>query len=224
LQTEIISKLAAVSHPLRFSELKEDGIENSLFMYHANKLIGRDLIKKDGAGFSLTLKGARWANYVDIFHNFTPITPRPLVQFIVQGLGDRVLMAARKGSLRKLLNDYLLPGDVYRHGVTLEHNVACILKDLFGEDCTLTATPLTIADIIHTADDGFVSHVISYIFRVISDTGMPEPLDHPLFTTKWVQADTITLDNPEYGKSAFLPLLFDRLPSLSAHESFLIKI
>lgn len=224
LQADIIAKLAAADRPLRFSELKESSIENSLFMYHANRLIDRGLIEKKEVGFNLTLKGARWANYVDIQYDLTPIAPRPLVQFIIEDSAGNILMAVRKGSLKQRLNDYLLPGNVYRHGMTLADNVEAIHKELFREDSVCTAKPLTTADVIHRANDGHVSHVIVYIFRIQTNSEKTQVLSHPLFATKWVAKHDINRNNPTYKRSEFLPLLFERLPSVSAHETFLIDI
>lgn len=223
LQAEIVARLTANDRPLRFSELKEAGIENSLFMYHANKLIARGLIQKNDEGFSLTLKGARWANYAGIFHDFAVTTPRPLVQFVIRDAQDHVMLAVRKGQLRQLLNDYLLPGNIYRYGLTLQDNVARILQELFGGTPLPPVNPLTTADFIHEFEDGFVHHVISHIFAVTLSDKTPKTLDHPLFDVVWTPARTITPDNAKYDKSLLLPAFFARLPSLGAHEAFVIK-
>jgi hypothetical protein len=130
LQADILNKLAAAEGPIRFSDLKQDGIENSLFMYHTNKLIGRGLVDKTDTGFTLTLKGVRWVNYSGTLHDFSITTPRPLVQFIIQDGADNTLLAIRRGQLRKQLNDYLLPGNVYQYGLTLEENASAILRQI----------------------------------------------------------------------------------------------
>jgi len=209
---------------MRFSELKDEGIENSLFMYHANKLINRGLVQKDEAGFGLTIKGARWANYVDSSLDLTPLTPRPLIQFIIEDGFGNILLAKRKGSLQQHLNDYLLPGNIYRHGYPLGDNVKQMLTELFGKDCGYQPEPATIADVIHTANDGFVSHIICYLFFVRTDSQKTPVLDHPLFTTEWTPKDDIDHDNLKYRRSELLPLLFERLPSITPHETFLINI
>ncbi len=224
LQTEIITKLTASSIPIRFSDLKDASIENSLFMYHANKLIDRGLIQKVDNGFTLTTKGARWANYVDTSLDLTPLTPRPLVQFIIEDTTQNILMATRKGSLKERLNDHLLPGNVYRHGLSLDENVSAILTELFGADNDLVATLVTIADVIHTASDQFVSHVICYLFRTRVYSEKTKPLEHPLFTAEWVSAKSITYENPVYEQSEFLQLLFQRLPHIRDHETFRIIV
>lgn len=224
LQAEIIAKLAASESPIRFSALKDDGIENSLFMYHANKLINRGLVQKDDEGFGLTVSGARWANYVNTSLDLTPLTPRPLVQFIVEDTAGHILMGTRKGSLKAHLNDHVLPGNLYRHGLTLDDNMVRIRNELFGESCSYEAAPVTTADVIHTASDGFVSHVICHVFRITTDIEKTIVQDHPLFTTEWVDRNSITPGNPTYRQSEFIPLLFERLPGIRPHETFRITI
>jgi ADP-ribose pyrophosphatase YjhB (NUDIX family) len=222
-QAEIIAKLAAAESPIRFTDLKESGIENSLFMYHANKLINRGLVQKDDLGFSLTTKGARWANYVNSTLDLTPLTPRPLVQFIIEDEKQNILLAIRKGSLKQQLNDYLLPGNIYRYGHTLDANVRMILEELFERN-EPTTTHITTADVIHTASDGFTSHVIVYLYCVTVEGEMPVTPSHELFTTVWMAREAITRHNTLFARSKFLPLLFERLPAIELHESFLINI
>lgn len=220
IQAEIISRLAAADRPLRFSELKERGIENSLFMYHANKLIDRGIIAKTSEGFTLTVKGGRWANYAGVFHGFDVLTPRPLVQFIITDSNGNVLLARRKGQLRQILNDYLLPGNIYRHGFSMEENAAMILQELFEESSELSPELLTIADIRITSEDGFTNHVISHIFtlRVLGTTPSTKP--HHLFGVEWVSKDSIVPSNQRYKKSPSLPELFARISNVKPHESF----
>jgi ADP-ribose pyrophosphatase YjhB (NUDIX family) len=223
LQADIISRLAETDHALRFSELKEAGIDNSLFMYHANKLINRGLVEKDDDGFKLTRTGARWANEAGVFHSFKVATPRPLVQFVIQDPENNILLAVRKGQLRKHLNDYLLPGNIYRYGSTLEENVQMILGEIFAAPPGIATMPLTTADVIHTMDGGLTHHVIAFLFSVRVSVAKQQVLEHPLFTTEWVQRDAITPDNPLFSKSMLLPELFGRADSLKEHETFILK-
>jgi len=223
LQADILSKLTVSEQPIRFSELKEDGIDNSLFMYHANKLITRGLVEKSNEGFRLTLKGVRWVNYAGVFHGFSITTPRPLVQFFIQDARDNVMLAVRKGQLRRQLNDRLLPGNIYKYGIPLEENVSLILKELFGETPLPTPLPMTTADIILEFEDGFIHHVVSHIFVIKLPSDALQTLDYPLFDVIWVPLESITTDNPEYAHSSFLPMFFAKLPALKSHETFLIK-
>lgn len=224
IQAEIVSRLATAEHAVRFSELKEDGIENSLFMYHTNKLITRGLVQKSDDGFSLTIKGARWANYTGVFQGSISVTPRLLVQFVIKNSEGQILLSMRQGKLRQLLNDYLLPGSIYQYGIPLEENVRLILKDFFGDAFMSKASQLTTADVIHEFEDGFVHHAISYIFTINLPKGSsPTVKPYPLFDLIWVSLDAIKIDNPQFEKSTFLPMFFERAPSLKSHETFVIK-
>jgi hypothetical protein len=223
LQADVINKLVAAEGPIRFIDLKQDGIENSLFMYHVNKLINRGLVAKTDSGFKLTLKGARWANYAGTFHDFSITTPRPLVQFIIQHSDDNTLLAVRRGQLREQLNDYPLPGNTYRYGLTLEENATAILREIFGGTRMPQPALLTVADIIHQFEDGFVHHVISHIFILRLPNISFEPLSHPLFTTVWMPTSNIRPDNPAFARSMLLPELFGRLHSIKPHEAFRIE-
>lgn len=222
LQADILTRLASSDKSVRFSELKEAGVENSLFMYHANKLIARGLVQKDGDGFSLTTKGARWVNYAGVFHMFSVLTPRPLIQFVIRDHQNRLLVATRKGQLKHHLNDYLLPGNIYRHGISLEDNVKLILRELFGDAKVPSPSLVTVADVIHKTGDDFVSHVLCYIYS-LDLIKVPPIKDHPLFTADWVSLKDVTVDNPRYAKSIFLPTLIQKLPNIKPHESFVIK-
>jgi hypothetical protein len=222
LQADILNKLASADEPVRFSDLKQYGIENSLFMYHTNKLISRGLVDKTDAGFTLTLKGVRWANHAGTFHDFSITTPRPLVQFVIQDSMGNTLLAVRKGQLRKQLNDYLLPGNIYQYGLTLEENATAILGQIFAETSLPPADLLTIADSIHQSEDDFVHHVISHILHVRFPDAAPAVREHSLFTTTWMATADIHADNPVLERSGFLPELFSRLPALKPHETFRI--
>jgi len=223
LQADILGTLSAADEPVRFSDLKQDGIDNSLFMYHVNKLINRGLVAKTDAGFRLTLKGARWANYAGIFHNFSVATPRLLIQCIIQDGSHNTLLAMRRGQLRQQLNDYLLPGNIYRYGLTLEENVATVLGEIFGDAHLPPAMPLATADIIHQFEDGFVHHVVSHIFMLSLPGSAPQLLEHPLFAATWVPTGDIQASNPAFERSAFLPQLFGRLGSIKPHEVFRLE-
>jgi hypothetical protein len=59
LQRSIVYRLA-LSHEVRFSDLKPDTIENKLFTYHLKKVVAAGLVKKDDDGlYSLTPEGRR---------------------------------------------------------------------------------------------------------------------------------------------------------------------
>ncbi|MCA9386207.1 NUDIX hydrolase [Candidatus Dojkabacteria bacterium] len=65
LQLEILQNLLYAKE-LRYSELKEDSIDPSQFVFHIDRLIQNSLIKKTENGYSLTKKGMEIANRMDL--------------------------------------------------------------------------------------------------------------------------------------------------------------
>jgi hypothetical protein len=219
LQAEIMRKLASAEGPVRFSGLKEDGIENSLFMYHANKLIDRGLISKLSQGFSLTVKGARWANFVDL-DNMGRVLPRPLVQLIIRNNAGALLIATRKGQFKELLNAVMLPGGLHTYGMPADEVAAEIVERLFGSHTKPTF--LSVVEAIHTSDDDFVYHTVSHLFEVQLDQPAL-PARKELFTYSWLPLDEVTSDNALFADSELIPRLIAKLPHLQSHGVFRLK-
>jgi len=163
LQTAILGQLAKTDHPLRFSEIKEDGIENSLFMYHMNKLIRRGIVEKtNDQRFSLTPKGAHWINFTGL-GSATTLLPRPLVQLVIRS-GKHLLLAKRTGQMSTLLNTYMLPGTVHEYGQTAE----TVATSYFATRFPARNPPLSyltfVEVIIH--DEIFIHHTLSSLFML----------------------------------------------------------
>lgn len=210
LQAEIIQQLVSSDEPLRFSELKEDGIDNSLFMYHAKKLEDRGLIERAAGRFHLTTKGARWANYAGQNFNTSP-APRLLVQCIIRS-GDLVLLGSRTGVMKELLNEHLLPGRKHDYGIPAQDVAEDLLKDLFKEDYP-SPELLTVAEVIVAHSDKFIHHSISHIYEVI----LPEdykPASTDKFEYSWVDPESIDKDSP------IIFTLLEQQSSLKPYELF----
>ncbi|MFZ1250230.1 MAG: hypothetical protein WAR37_02165 [Candidatus Microsaccharimonas sp.] len=106
LQDKIVAAL--VDGKKRFSDLVPEGLENSMFMYHMNKLLKKGIVQKDGDLYSLTLVGAK--KYNARFRLRDPLElPILLVQYLVIEKG-KVLLTRRMTTLSESLNEYMLPG------------------------------------------------------------------------------------------------------------------
>jgi len=208
LQAAILEKLALAEDSLRFSELKEEGIENSLFMYHANKLIARGAVSKTENGFSLTPNGARWVNAVDTNMFAAKPTPRPLVQFVILH-GEQLLLSKRKGRLKDYLNEYMLPGGLHKIGMSAEENATRILHTMYP-DTTNVPHFITELESIHRYDDGFIYHSLSHVFSLdLTERCLPE--DDSRFAFEWVRLHDIQSGNLQFKENAFLQLFLDKL-------------
>jgi len=209
LQAALLSRLAVANGPVRFSELKEDGIENSLFMYHANKLIQRGAIVKNGDGFALTPNGARWINSMNVDMSSANQTVKPLIQFVIHDGDGNILLSTRKGQLKELLNDYMLPGGLHKSGLTADQNAMRILEIMFG-DSAPKAQFLSIVESLNVYEDGFVHHSVSHIYSVDILTG-DTPEDNDRFGFEWIKMELVTSDSPLFAKSLFVPGFMKKL-------------
>lgn len=106
LQDKIVAAL--VDGKKRFSDLVPEGLENSMFMYHMNKLLKKGIVQKDSDLYSLTQVGAK--RYNARFRLRDPLElPTLLVQYLVIN-DEKVLMSHRITALSENLNEYMLPG------------------------------------------------------------------------------------------------------------------
>lgn len=210
LQANILSRLANASAPVRFSDLKEDDVENSLFMYHANKLMKRGLISKSEDGFQLTLLGARWVNSVSPDSFKLKPTVLPLVQFIITDSRGNVLLSRRKGQLRELINDYVIPGGLHKSGATADETADNILTSWFpGQE--LHPKLLSIAEVIHSFEgDPIVHHSLTHIYEVKVES-LKTPQDSKRFSFEIVPLEDIRADNPQFANNVFILEFFNKL-------------
>ena len=85
----------------RYSDLKIDSkIENNTFQFHLNKVIKQGLVRKDGTGtYSLTKKGKKIANHIDVENNIIVERQKLSVHLYCTRQGDsgkETLMYTRK--------------------------------------------------------------------------------------------------------------------------------
>lgn len=220
IQVDILARLAKADESVRFTDLKDPGIENSLFMYHANKLLDRGLIiKNEGSGFSLTPKGGSWINFIG-YKNLQPqVSPRLLVQFLITNNADEVLLSRRAGSIGKLLNEYMLPGGLYKYGKSADDNARTQLANFLKSTDDASLDLLTIAETIHVTQTDEVHHSISYIYRV-EWAGEVES-DDPQYELTWFKRANLIATNDQLIHSRFIPELFTRLDNgLKPNELF----
>lgn len=217
MQAEVLRRLAASTEPIRFTDLKEDGIENGLFMYHTNKLIDRKLIEKSGQGFMLTAQGARWVNNADTSLMTGPVLPRLLVQCLIVS-GDAYLVARRTGSLKQHLNQYMLPGGLHEYGMTANEVVALTIEELFNQ-AVPTPELLTVAEVIYSHEQDFIHHSVSHVFKLELPNRL-DPKTNETYEYLWINKSMFDNHDPIFKDSQFIPELIEKLPGLAAWETF----
>lgn len=218
IQAQIVQELSNAENPIRFSNLKDPGIENSLFMYHANKLIDRGLLEKVEDGFQLTVKGARWSNHVNDQLLSPELLPRPLIQFIITNQ-DNILLGMRIGSMKKYLNKYLLPGGLHIYGKTADQSAEEIIKKVIKNE-NINLSLISFAEYIIKYPD-YTHHSLAHIFRVEVDN--PVANDQSGYHSQWVKISDINKNNAEFKDDNLLLEVIQRIPIISNREVFYIK-
>lgn len=136
LQLAMIEKLASSAEALKYSDLKDKTVENSLFSYHLNKLIQRDMVVKQEDGYSLTKEGARWLN-----DNGIKMQPREAariyIALVVQNDKGQYLIGQRTGQFSQKISDYILPSVPYTNSLDLSDQINNVVSTfLAGSEVT----------------------------------------------------------------------------------------
>ena len=191
LQLDILRKLYTATTPVNFTSLKDDGIDNSLFMYHMKKLLARNIVQKTEDGFMLTKAGTVWLNTTGI-DSLTPLAyPKVLVQLLIT-CGDNVLVGKREGAPATLLNSFLIPGTAAHMGTPLVEAAANYAASL-----GIPATIRYIGQYEHIQENNeFLYHSIGFVYAVALDAkqDIVSPSKH--YSYQWFTTqDALALQN-----------------------------
>jgi ADP-ribose pyrophosphatase YjhB (NUDIX family) len=195
IQADIVKKLFASNGVMTFSSLKPDDVENSLFMYHMRKLADRGVVARSDEGFSLTILGVRWVNFIGPSTLQPRMLPRVLINYVVVSPDkSKVLLSRRKGTSATKLNEYLLPGGLHEYGLDLSTAAKKVLESIN----IASAIPkyLGAIEVLNTLSDGLVYHSVSFIHEVLLDGQSPNESEH--FSFEWVAVKDI--DSPTYER------------------------
>ena len=195
IQTHVLATLYMATSQ-KFSDLKPEGMENSLFMYHLRKLIKLGLVEKKDGAYCLTVKGARWANYMGMRSSKPKQQPRLLIHLIVTNEdSSRIILSKRKGVAAELLNTYLIPGGLYAYGLARNEAVKKVQSGL-GIDSEYNAQFLGVIEELRHVEKGTIYHTISHCFHVI----VPDTLTvhSPEYDGIWLDKDDVIKESSEY--------------------------
>lgn len=190
LQQAIIELLKQSSEPVRYTDLKDPAIENSLFSHHLNKLLTRGMVQKIDDGYSLTVEGARWLN-----DNGSSIksseAPRIAVALVIQDEAGNYLIGQRTGQMKATINDYITPSVRYSNDEDLPEQVQRAITKFIPEGC-----------VIEQKDNGFVQLRATYIDDVVMRvlfhvTAVQVRHFEPMIPYEWLSREQINIiDHP----------------------------
>lgn len=162
IQRTILDRLAHAAN-LRFSELKPEGMESNIFMYHLKQLIRQGYVQKVGDGYELASQGL---SYIDGLsnENYRPRHQPKLIAILALHDGrDKWLLAERK--IQPYIDSQMFPsGKQHRGEISAEHAV----REL-AEKTGLSGIPLQyrgIADIqISDAEPTLLTHAVASVYE-----------------------------------------------------------
>lgn len=162
IQREILRRLS-IAKSLHFSELKPDGMESNIFMYHLNQLIKSRHVEKQDKSYQLALNGLRYADNIISSTQFSPARhPKPLAVVVLHNDKGQVLMTLRH--TQPYIDTYMfLSGKQHFGEDPLPHAHRELREKAELENITLRRRGL--ADFrIHDRNGEVVTHMIGHVY------------------------------------------------------------
>ncbi len=192
IQADIVRKLYTASDAIAFSVLKPDGIENSLFSYHLNKLIDRGVVQKQPeGGFCLTPHGVRWVNLMGATSIQPEQSPKTLVNFVILS-PDRshVLVARRVGIAAQHVNEFIYVGGKIPYGTP---SVDAATELLAKRNITQTDMQFVgIQEVIRSTED-YAYHAFVWLYTLTLPNDASLNTDER-YTYTWLSIDDQRLE------------------------------
>ncbi len=153
IQREIINRLIRAK-VLRFKDLKPDGMESNIFMYHLKQLIKHGYVAKTNHGYTLAVEGLRYADNINWSKRQPLPQPKNICIFAITNSHNQWLLAERK--LQPFIGMYMLPGSAQQYGVSIERHVRSkLLQEMnIKTPASLRATVEVILHDVETGGDG----------------------------------------------------------------------
>lgn len=121
IQREILDRLAHAAQ-LRFSELKPDGMESNIFMYHLKQLMKSGYVEKDDVIYRLAAKGLSYVDGLSARNQRPRPQPKLIAIIALSDGAGKWLLAERK--IQPYIGTRMFPsGKQHRGETSAEHAV-----------------------------------------------------------------------------------------------------
>lgn len=188
LQRKIFCQLA-FAESLRFSELKPEGVESNLFMYHLERMIKDKFVEKIDKGYRLGEKGMWLADRVSFKTLRFRIQPKMVVCLAIKStISDEWLMMHR--THQPHFGAIVFPGGKLHYGERMETAAARELEEKAG----MTNIALTYRGNVNLLFDyGKPTHRHVFVHMFYGETPSNPNLEHRWSTGKTYWADPTKL-------------------------------
>jgi ADP-ribose pyrophosphatase YjhB (NUDIX family) len=185
IQREILTRLMSATS-LRFSELKPDGMESNIFMYHIKQLQKSGFIEKSNIRYQLSALGLGYVDTLSTKNHKPRRQPKIVAMFVIFNKTHEVLLSRRLH--QPFLGSYTFPCGKQHFGETINEHVLREKQEKLGFDVTLTYKG-QLESLIEQLNEPIL-HTVNYIFSGVSDCTVPISPDER-FELSWQPIDTV---------------------------------
>jgi ADP-ribose pyrophosphatase YjhB (NUDIX family) len=212
MQRDILRRLLTAPM-LRFKDLKPQGMESNIFMYHLKTLIKQDLLYKTDAGYTLTSKGKHFVDRTNLQSLSIRIQPKLITILFIERPDGKMAILER---LHQPFLDYKgFPSGKVHYGESLSDAATRELHEktgLSGVGLDLRGTFI----MRFTNGDEVVNHIIGYVYSGSVANKVELDFENQYFRSYWGKKEELFTDNRFKGP----PELFTLLEKTPQNELF----
>lgn len=197
IQREIVRRLL-LAESLRFSQLKPDGLENNIFMYHIRQLVKNQVVEKVNGKYQLGINGLRYADNISS-QSFMPSRQPKLISVVVLMNAKGELLFARRHRQPYIGTLMFMSGKQHFGEDPKAHAERELIEKMQLTDIDLRRRGLFDLRVGLPNASEPLTHVVAHVYSGIYDGPAPKP-HSDYFSYEWRP--------PSYFKNkaeAFLP-------------------
>lgn len=203
IQKDILSRLLMVE-VVRFKDLKPQGMESNIFMYHLKSLMKDSMVIKTDNGYSLTSKGKHFVDRSQLESLKTWVQPKIIVIIALQNTKGEYAI------LERLHQPFLgykgFPSGKLHYGEPLSEAANRVMAEKVQiKDTQL----LRIGTFImrYKKEEEIVNHIIGYVFSGKLKTDEHIKASSKFFRCYWGDEEELYLDNRFGGHPELMKLI-----------------
>jgi 8-oxo-dGTP pyrophosphatase MutT (NUDIX family)/predicted transcriptional regulator len=215
IQRDILRSLLSAPQ-VRFKDLKPQGLESNIFMYHLKALIKDGLVEKTEGGYCLTSEGKHFVDRANLASLKIRIQPKTITILTVQNKkGDFIILERLH---QPFINHKGFPSGKIHYGESLSEAANRELFEKTGiQDVQLDFRGNFIMK--YTKDGQIVNHIIGFVFSGVIDTDEPLDYKNQYFKSYWGDKKELYEDNRFKGH----PEIFELITSTPKGKLFLVE-
>lgn len=217
IQRDIVHKLVSLP-TARFRDLKPQGLESNIFMYHLNKLIAGEFVQKTTAGYELTPAGKHFADRVNLESLKLRIQPKLITILMISHGDDQWLLLERLH--QPFIGTKGFPSGKIHYGEALDDAARRELKEKSNLDNVELRLRGSFIMRFFVGKE-VVNHIIGYVFCGKLATGLSTDYKTDLFRSYVGEESELFGDKTFSGHRELLELISKHEPDdlfVSQHD------